>query len=75
MPPNRRINITLPKRLSVFLKKISLRDDVSESAKARELLEFAMDLEEDDYFSEEANRREKNTRKWLKHDSFWASLT
>ncbi len=74
MSSKRRLNITLSKQLSVFLHQISLRDDVPEATKARELLERALELEEDAYFSTEVARREKKTRRWVGHDAFWSSL-
>ncbi|MEK7218030.1 MAG: hypothetical protein AAB728_01050 [Patescibacteria group bacterium] len=75
----RRLNITLPAHTALFLKKIALRDDVPEATKARDLLEMALELEEDKYFSALADRIEKKIRKtknhrWMSHQEFWSRL-
>lgn len=73
-----RLNVTLPAHVAVYLKNIALRDDVPEATKARELLEMALELEEDAYFSAEAERIEKKLlkkkRKWISHEEFWSKL-
>lgn len=66
MPTSKqRLNLTLPKHLALFLKKISLRDDVSQSAKALELIERGLETEEGVFkkeFIQEIKRREKDHR-------------
>ncbi len=76
MPTSKkRINITLSKDTALFLQKIALRDNVPEATKASELLEKAMEMEEDEYFSAIADARaaDKKTT-WLSHDEFWAKV-
>ncbi|MEQ1849830.1 MAG: hypothetical protein ABL890_04535 [Candidatus Peribacteraceae bacterium] len=68
----KRLNITLSDHLAVFLKKVALRDEVPQATKAAEMLERAMELEEDAYFSMLAEEREKKTSKLLSHDDFWS---
>jgi hypothetical protein len=70
----RRLNITLPKDVSLFLQQIAIRDDMPEATKARELLEHALALEEDAWFSAQAEHRDSKTRRWMGHDAFWSSL-
>ncbi len=70
----RRLNISLPDRLSVFLKQIALRDDVPEATKARDLIERALELEEDAYFSTLADQMDARTKKWISHEAFWSKL-
>ena len=70
----RRLNITLPKDLSFFLKKIAIRDDVPEATKARQLIEMAMELEEDAYFSAIADRRARKSAGWMSHKEFWSKV-
>ena len=53
-----RLNITLSKETAIFLKKIALRDDVPQATKVVELLEQALEIEEDKYFSEVAEKRD-----------------
>jgi predicted DNA-binding protein len=75
MPTHKkRLNITLPKHLAVFLKGISLRDDVPQATKAAELLERALELEEDAYFSKMAEQRDKPNARFISHDKFWDKL-
>ena len=66
MPTSKqRLNLTLPKHLAVFLKKISLQDDVPQAAKAVQLLERAMEWEEGEFkksFIDEMKRRTKEDK-------------
>ncbi len=73
-PTKRRINVTLTKQQSHFLQTIADRDEVPEATKARQLIERALELEEDAYFSKEAERRDADTTKWTRHNSFWSKL-
>ena len=63
MPTSKqRLNLSLPKHLAVFLKKIALRDEVPQATKAVQLLEHAMEWEEGEFkqsFIDEIKRREK----------------
>jgi hypothetical protein len=64
MPTSKqRLNLTLPKHLAIFLKKISLRDEMSQSAKAIELIKAGIEVEEGELkqsFVDEILRREKD---------------
>jgi hypothetical protein len=66
MPTSKqRLNLTLPKHLAVFLKKIALRDDVPQATKAVQLLERAMEWEDGEFkqsFIDEIKRREKHEK-------------
>lgn len=76
MPTSKkRINISLSKETAVFLKKISLRDDVPQATKAAELLEKAMEIEEDEYFSKMAEERLKKNAGWISHEEFWSKVS
>ncbi len=70
----KRLNLTLPHDTAIFLEKMALRDDVSQSAKALELIEKALEIEEDAYFSAIADERVEKTTKWLSHEEFWAQV-
>ncbi len=70
----KRINVTLEKDTALFLKKISLRDDVPQAKKAAELLEYALELVEDDYFSKMAEKRDVKNAKFISHDEFWSKV-
>jgi predicted DNA-binding protein len=65
MPTSKkRLNLTLPTHLAVFLKKISLRDEMPQAAKALELIERGLEMEEGE-FTEEFVREVKRR---VKHD-------
>ena len=60
-----RLNLTLPHHLAVFLKRVSLRDEVPQATKAVQLLERALEWEEGEFkqsFIDEVKRREKERR-------------
>ena len=77
MPTSKqRLNLTLPKNIAVFLKKISLRDDMSRSAKALELIERGLEAEEGEFseqFVREIKRRSKN-HKTISADTVFKKL-
>ncbi len=66
MPTSKkRLNLTLPKHLAVFLKKISLRDEMPQAAKALELIERGLEMEEGELTKEfvaEVKRRVKHDK-------------
>ena len=66
MPTSKkRLNLTLPKHLAVFLKKISLRDEMPQAAKALELIERGLEMEEGVFkksFVDEIKRRSKHEK-------------
>ena len=70
----KRINITLPKATALFLKKIALRDDVPQATKASELLEFALELTEDEYFGDIAKKRDIDSATFVSHEKFWSKV-
>jgi predicted DNA-binding protein len=75
MPTSKkRLNITLPKDTAIFLKKIAIRDDVPQATKATELLEYALELVEDEYFNALAEKRDTPNAKFLSHDAFWSKV-
>ncbi len=64
MPTSKkRLNLTLPNHLAVFLKKISLRDDVPQAAKAVQLLERALEWEEGEFKQSFIDEIKKRTKK------------
>lgn len=67
----KRLNITLKKDVALFLEKIALRDEVPQATKAAELLEQALELEEDAYFSALAEKRLKEGGKFYSHREAW----
>lgn len=78
MPTSKqRLNLTLPKHLAVFLKKVSLRDEVPQATKAVQLLERALEWEEGEFkqsFINEIKRRTKQDKKLIPAKKVFSDL-
>ncbi len=71
----RRLNITLSKNAALFVKQIALRDDVPEATKISELVELALEIEEDMYLSRKSDELlEQSKGKTVSHKEFWSKL-
>lgn len=70
----KRLNITLPKETRMYLKKLALRENVPEATKAAELLQMALEIEEDAYFSKIADRRARKGGRAVSHKVFWSKV-
>ena len=67
-----RINISVSKSTRDALKQLAKRDQEPVATKAAELLELALDIEEDRYFGTLANKRLKEHKgRWLSHEEVW----
>lgn len=66
-----RINITLPKTVESALNKIAKRDDVPVATKAKELLQFAIEIEEDQIWNKVASSRDRKNSKFISHNQAW----
>jgi hypothetical protein len=66
-----RINITLPKMVETALLKIAERDRVPTATKASELLQIALEIEEDQVWDDLASKRDSNKAKFVPHDQAW----
>ena len=67
-----RINISVSKSTRDALKHLAKRDQEPVATKAGELLEFALELEEDRVLSAIADERLKNHKsRWLSHEEVW----
>lgn len=67
----KRTNLTLPDDLNEALESLSERDNVSKSAKAMQLIEIAMQLEEDEVWDSLAAKRDTKGAKFISHDKLW----
>lgn len=67
----KRINVTLKKDIAIYLKMIALRDDVPEATKAAELIELAMEANEEDYFIAISEKRDTPGAKYYSHQRAW----
>ena len=65
-----RINISVDKDLVDILGKVAKRDEKPLATKARELIERALEIEEDLYFSKIAAEREKK-HDYVDEEEFW----
>ena len=54
-----RINLTVPRDLSLVLNRLAVRDDRSVSSKTLELIERALELEEDIILQKVAENRDR----------------
>ena len=66
-----RINLTVPRDLSLVLNRLAVRDDRSVSSKTIELIERALELEEDIVLQKVAENRDRKGVKFISHKSAW----
>lgn len=75
MPTSKkRLNITLPKDARIYLKKLALRDEVPEATKAAQLVQMAMEIEEDAYFAKMAEERARKNAGTISSEEFWSKV-
>ena len=68
MPTTKKsINISISKELDSALRTIAKRDRVPEATKAAQMLQIALELEEDKILSEIAERRDTKGAKYISH--------
>ncbi len=67
-----RLNVTLSPGIAHIVKLMAKKHDKSLSAVASELIENAIEFDEDAYWSMLAEEREKTSKKMINHDEFWA---
>ncbi|MFZ2719694.1 MAG: toxin-antitoxin system, antitoxin component [Minisyncoccia bacterium] len=67
-----RINISVSKTTRDILRALAKRDETPVASKVVDLLEEAIELEEDRYFAKIAEERLRNHKgKWLTHEEVW----
>ena len=66
-----RINISVSQEMERALSRLAKRDQVPTATKAAALLNVALEIEEDRYFSELADKRLKDKGRWLSHEAVW----
>jgi len=67
----KRTNLTLPDDINDALESLSERDNVSKSAKAMQLIEIGLRLDEDEVWNRLAKDRDKKGSKFVSHDDVW----
>lgn len=67
----RRINITLPKTIDTVLTRVARRDGVPTATKAAELLQVALEMEEDVVWDKRASARDAAHARFVSHPAAW----
>ena len=67
----KRINITVDDEMYQALESLSHKKQKSVSGTSLDLLEKAIELEEDSYFSRKADERLSKNQKRIAHDKAW----
>ena len=67
----KRINITLSPDVEKMISKIALRDKKPQATKAAELLELAIQIEEDEVWEKLAKKRDTRKARFLPHHEIW----
>ena len=71
----KRLNLSLSRRLEYVLKGLATRDNVPQATKAVQLIEMAVEIEEDRILSQVAEERAdelvNGKEKTYSHDEFW----
>ena len=71
---NPRLNVVLDKKTGELVNLLSKKREISKSALAKELIEKAIDLEEDFYLIEIAENRKKTLKdNLISEEEFWKS--
>lgn len=68
---NPRLNVVLDESLYEFLSSLSKKEDKSMSVVAKELIQEAIDKHEDLALSELAMKRERESKRIIKHAKAW----
>ena len=69
-----RLNITLSKEVEEILKALAKRDEVPMSKKALQLLETAIELEEDELIYKMIKERDTKDAKYISHEKMWNKI-
>lgn len=73
MPTNKkRISVILPDDAKLLLSHAAKRDGIREAAKAAQLIELALEIEEDQVWNRIASERDTNDAKFFSHAEAWA---
>ena len=66
-----RINISTPKDVASAIERLAKRDEVPVATKARQLVEKALQIEEDDVLDAIASSRDKKGARYISHKNVW----
>jgi len=68
----KRIYISVSDAVEESLHALAVRDQVPQATKAVELLELALEIEEDAYFAKIVQERLKGTPTFVSHEEAWS---
>ena len=68
----RRVNISISKPIEEALGKLARRDQVPQATKAAELLQDAIEIDEDQVWDSIASARDTKKAKFISHKKAWA---
>jgi len=66
-----RLNITLSPVVEAVIKQLAKRDKISRAGKVTELLQIALEIEEDRVWDELAFKRDSGRTKFISHEKAW----
>ena len=66
-----RINISVSDIEANFLTALAQRDQMPRATKVRQLMQQALEIEEDAYLAKIAEERDTPDAKYVSHDKFW----
>lgn len=67
----KRTNVILPAEIDEMLTYLSDRDNVSKSAKAVQLIQIAIQVDEDEVWDSLASKRDTKGAKFISHKNAW----
>ena len=67
----RRLNISLSSETDLMVRQLAKRDYVPEATKVSQLLEVALEIDEDAVWDAVAAKRDKKNAKFLSHKKAW----
>ena len=68
----KRVNISISRSIEEALERLARRDQVPEATKAAELLQVAIELDEDQVWDRVASLRDIKKVKFIPHKKAWA---
>ena len=67
----RRLNISLSTEIDLMVRRLAKRDYIPEATKVSQLLEVALEIDEDSAWNVTAAMRDKKNAKFLSHKKAW----
>lgn len=68
----KRINVTVDSDMEEIIELLAKRDQMSQSAKAVQLMKVAIELDEDEILDQMAEKRDTKDSRFISHDEVWS---